>query len=67
MLSSEYNFISNGTIIESLFDEAYQPADRVIDRTAQVETLRDLTPADVTNFLIVAVSDTDRIDVRNVP
>ena len=67
VLSSEYNFISNGTIIESLFDEAYQPADRVIDRTAQVETLRDLTPADVTNFLIVAVSDTDRIDVRNVP
>jgi predicted Zn-dependent peptidase len=67
VLSSEYGFISNGTIVESLFDEAYEPADRVLDRTRQVETLSDLTPADVTEFLVAAVSDSNRIDVRNVP
>lgn len=67
VLSSEYGFISNGTIVESLFDEAYEPADRVLDRTRQVETLSDLTPADVTEFLVAAVSESNRIDVRNVP
>lgn len=67
VLSSEYNFINNGFIIESMFDEAYQSADRIIDRTAQRRALDGISRNDVTNFLVAAVSDTDLIDVRNVP
>ncbi len=67
VLSSEYNFISNGFIIESMFDEAYEPADRVIDRTSQRRALDGIGRSDVTSFLEAAVSDTDLIDVRNVP
>ncbi len=67
VLSSEYNFISNGFIIESMFDEAYQPADRVIDRTSQRRALDGIRRSDVTSFLEAAVSNTDLIDVRNVP
>lgn len=67
VVSAEYNFISNGFIIESMFDEAYQPADRIIDRTSQRRALESLTRNDVTTFLDAAVSDTDLIDVRNVP
>ena len=67
VLGSEYNFINNGFIIESLFDEAYQPLDRIIDRTQQRRALDGISRNDVTNFLIAAVSDTDLIDVRNVP
>jgi zinc protease len=67
ILRSEYGFISNGFIIESLFDEAYQPATRVLDRTAQLEALNQLASDDVTNFLVSAVSDSNRIDIRNTP
>lgn len=67
VLSSTYNFINNGFIIESMFDEAYEPAERVIDRTRQVQALRQLTADDVTSFMNAAISETDRIDVRNIP
>lgn len=67
VLSSEYNFISNGYILESMFDEAYQPPGRVIDRTTQVEVLRQLGPSDLAAFLRATVSNTDLIDVRNTP
>lgn len=67
ILRSEYGFISNGFIIEALFDEAYQPEDRVLDRTAQLQALDQLTLDDVTDFLLSAVSDSNRIDIRNTP
>ncbi len=65
ILRSEYGFISNGFIIEALFDEAYQPADRVLDRTTQLQALDRFTLDDVTDFLVSAVTDSNRIDIRN--
>lgn len=67
VLSSTYNFINNGFIIESMFDEAYESPDQIIDRTTQFRALNQLGPTDVQNFLSDAVSDTNRIVVKNVP
>ncbi len=67
ILASEYNFISNGFIIEMLFDEALRSDDRIIDRDAQRTILGQLAPNDVSAFLGAVLSNTDRVDVRNVP
>lgn len=67
VVGSEYGFINNSFIIESLFDEAYRSNDQVISRARQVQALREVRPADVTAFLAAITEDAGVIDIRNVP
>jgi hypothetical protein len=67
ILESRYNFIDNGFLIDSLFDEANASDDRVRERGAQLDALGDITQSDVATFVDTLFSEDDRIDIRNVP
>ena len=67
ILQSEFNFVTNGFYIESLFDEARESEERILTRQAQIDALANIDLEDLTNFFETLVSDTDRVDVRNVP
>ena len=67
ILQSEFNFVTNGFYIASLFDEAREPEERILTRQAQVDALADIDLDDLIDFFDTLVSDTDRVDVRNVP
>ena len=67
ILQSEFNFVTNGFYIESLFDEARESEERILTRQAQIDALADIDLDDLINFFDTLVSDTDRVDVRNVP
>ena len=67
ILNAEYGFVNNGFLIESLFDEAEQPPERILSRQAQREALVGIGRSDVISFLAQVFTDTDRVEVRNVP
>lgn len=67
ILQSEYNFVNNGLLIASLFDEANESTDRIVTRRAQVEALASIDRAGLVAFFSDIVSDTDRVDIRNIP
>jgi len=67
ILNREYGFVNNGFLIESLFDEAEQPPERILSRQAQREALVGINRSDVVSFLAQVFTDTDRVEVRNVP
>ena len=67
ILQSEFNFVTNGFYIASLFDEARESEERILTRQAQVDALADIDLDDLIDFFDTLVSDTDRVDVRNVP
>jgi len=67
ILESRYNFINNGFIIESLFDESDSRGRGVIGRGVQLEELAKITPGDVADFVEVLFSTDNRIDIRNIP
>ena len=67
IVRSEYNFVTNGFYIESLFDEARESEERILTRQAQIEALESIDLDDLIDFFDDLVSDTDRVDVRNVP
>ena len=67
ILRSEYNFVTNGFYIESLFDEARESEERILTRQAQVDALDSIDLNDLIDFFGDLVSDTDRVDVRNIP
>ena len=67
VLSTRYEFITNGYIAQSLFDEAYESDDRVIDRRRQIDALEDITADDVAEFLSLFTDSENRIEVTAVP
>lgn len=67
VLQSEYGFINNGYIMQSLFDEAYRSSTNVIDRTGQLVALRNISRSDITEFVFALTQGDNVIDVRNVP
>ncbi|MGI9605238.1 MAG: insulinase family protein, partial [Acidimicrobiales bacterium] len=67
VLESRYNFINNGVIIESLFDEARESADRIVDRDRQWDALQQLDPGDVAAFVTSLTESSDQIDIRAKP
>ena len=67
VIESELNFINNGFIIETLFDEEAGGDDTPLNRSTQRQALDAISPADVAEFVNAMLSSGQSIDVRNVP
>ena len=69
VVRSRYNFINNGFIIQSLFDEAGVGGggNDIIGRFAQQEALDRVTPAKLAAFIQSLTSGPDKIEVKNKP
>ena len=67
IFGAELGFINNSFLMDSLFDEARNQPDEIVTRTAQREALDSIDRDDVASFLAELISQTDRVDIRNVP
>ncbi len=67
IVDSELNFINNGFIIDTLFDEAAGGSGTPLNRGTQRNALEGITPADVSAFIDDILTSGESIDVRNVP
>ncbi len=65
VVGGRYNFINNGFILESLFDEA--AGGEIITRQAQRDALEQVTIESLSQFIASFLTGTDRIEVKNVP
>ena len=67
VIDSELDFINNGFITDSLFDEAAGGSGPLLSRASQRQALDSISPADVAAFVDDIITSGQRIDIRNIP
>ena len=67
IIEAELNFISNGFITDSLFDEANSTGGDLLNRASQREALSSIGATDVSAYVEELLDSGQRIDIRNVP